>query len=556
MRPEATPHLDELAPDYEVIGEVAAAVPSYARQYLARRRSDDLPVIVSVSRTPENDEGNALSLFAADANLLKALSHRSLLPVLDGRWLGQDAFAVVSERPSAPTLGEMLEREQLSYPRIAAVLQEVSGLLEWARRQKIAHRVVTPEVVFLEPASERVLASFVISPIPFGRVSPTGTDARTIAELAERMLRDRDDVARKVRDGMSALKSVSPAGDTSPDIPSFVALVGMNDALRMGDVEYDHARHAIEELREEARRQLESAQRQHDSEMEAQRKELERERQELRRELEREREALARERAAVQAEYADLTAQRASVERERAKAAERTSPSEPSAVRGARQQGASTFVRLKSRLRRVRIRRGWLPWNRRWSVQSASVALVVLIVLAAVVSEGGRFRASGVAASSPLESLPVRIADSAGGESERWAVPLPGHVPESAYVAAAMADTARMRRLARARAARDERRYQPISPLGESQYQPTAAAQPVRPRGDSAVRTDTIAPRPAPVIPFGSFGFPMAPPSRSAPSTPQPQRPPLDSARRGDTLSRPLPDTTARPDAPARPQTG
>src|SRR5687767_4949380 len=116
--------LDQLAEAYEVIGEMSGRED--ARTFMGKRLADGADVLIAVAQTPAGDEGNALSHLAADANLLSGRVHRNLLPIVEGRWLGTDAFAIVSERVNARSLGELLARreEDFDFPRIAMILQE------------------------------------------------------------------------------------------------------------------------------------------------------------------------------------------------------------------------------------------------------------------------------------------------------------------------------------------------------------------------------------------------------------------------------------------------
>src|SRR4051812_12551967 len=149
MTTQALPDLDQLTDAYDIVGELAGR--DDARTYLARRRDDGRDVLIALVSPPRGDAGNALNHLAADANLLGGRPHRSLLPVLDGRWVG-DAFALVLQRTSAPTLAELLHRrdEEFGYARIAAILGEANGVLEWARSQKVVHRAITPETLYVE----------------------------------------------------------------------------------------------------------------------------------------------------------------------------------------------------------------------------------------------------------------------------------------------------------------------------------------------------------------------------------------------------------------------
>src|SRR3954463_5142367 len=138
-----SPDLSSLAADYDIVGEVGGARD--ARTYMAdrkdalgKRRDDQTAVLIAVFTAPEDDEGNALSHLAADTKLLASTTHRRLVPVIEGRWLGNDAYAVVTQRTSDPSLTQVLAtREKFSTTRVAAIVREINGLLEWARAHNV-----------------------------------------------------------------------------------------------------------------------------------------------------------------------------------------------------------------------------------------------------------------------------------------------------------------------------------------------------------------------------------------------------------------------------------
>src|SRR3954470_13060588 len=82
--------LDSLDETYHIVAELRTQGDS--RVFIGTRRGDELGVLIRVSRPPKDDAKNALTHYAADANLLKTLQHRSLLPVLEGRWLDPKTF--------------------------------------------------------------------------------------------------------------------------------------------------------------------------------------------------------------------------------------------------------------------------------------------------------------------------------------------------------------------------------------------------------------------------------------------------------------------------------
>ena len=262
-----SPDLSPLAADYDIVGQLDdAASAAYARTYIAtrkgdsaKRRDDPTGVLITVVTTPEGDEANALSHLAADAKLLARTPHRRLLPVVEGRWLGDDAFAVITQRTSDPSVLQLLASGQtFTNPRVAAILRDVNGLLEWAREQKIVHRTVAPSRIFLEPKTDRVRVSFAIAPIQRLHRLDAQDDAKTIARLAMALLTGgeglraggrslaelRPDLPERLSDAAATLLDEKQS-DTDPDVPGFLALIGMADPVAAGEAERERIRAEI-----------------------------------------------------------------------------------------------------------------------------------------------------------------------------------------------------------------------------------------------------------------------------------------------------------------------
>lgn len=283
-------NLDQLNDSYEIIGELAGR--SDARTFLARRRSDGLDVAIAVAHAPPGDQGNALSHLAADVNLLTSLQHRSLIPVLDGRWVGADQFAVVMQRTKAPTLEELLHRreEEFGFSRIAAILREANGVLEWARERKVVHRAITPETLRLEPGSDRVSVSFATSALPASGVPGADADARCIAALARAMFTRSPAAPERAERPLAELRPGLPtrlieetetllqptrAAD-APDVMAYIARIAMAEALKEAEVHLEETRNAILEQQRQHKEQIEKERREHEQQLAAERKEHER----------------------------------------------------------------------------------------------------------------------------------------------------------------------------------------------------------------------------------------------------------------------------------------
>ncbi len=342
-QPSQSFDLSPLASDYDIVGEQDGT--DGLRRYLATRRGDtakrrdDQPgVLITVFPTPEGDEANALSHLAADTQLLARLAHRRLIPVIEGRWLGDDAYAVVTRRLSDPSLAQRLAAgETFTTPRIAAILRDVNGLLEWARDQRVVHRAVTPANIFLEPKTDRVRISFAVEPLRRIRHSSEDDDARTIARLAVAMLTGQPDpqsydgkaltelrpgLPERLGEATDELLSEKHAG-TPSDVAAYIAMIGMADPLAEGESERDRIRAEILEEQRVEREAIATARFNFERMMEQEREKLAHDRAEMERAVADERARL--ERAAVdereklqkalEAERAALSAKRGELER-------------------------------------------------------------------------------------------------------------------------------------------------------------------------------------------------------------------------------------------------
>lgn len=329
MTTQDVPSSEALTEAYDVNAELVGRPD--ARVFLGSRRADGIGVLVIVVHTPENDEKkSALTHFAADAKLLAGLSHRSLVQVLDGRWLGNDAFALVTERVQAPTLEEIVSRDDLSFQRIASILQDLNGLLGWARSKGVVHRALSWSTVHVESGSDRVIASFEIRGVPVTGLPGADADARTIASLARAMLAGKDaladgadvslselrpDLPSRLVEATDALLRTTPGEPGEMDAQSYIALVAMADALKSAAEETERIRAEILEEEKVAQEEIAAGR----AALEQEREELTRrtagEREELDRLLASEREAVAQERRRLEEEIAE---QREALAKERA----------------------------------------------------------------------------------------------------------------------------------------------------------------------------------------------------------------------------------------------
>ena len=267
---QTAPNLQLLEDRYEVLGELRSS--ARARAYMAKRRDDGSDVIISVAAAPQSGENNALNHFAADTQLLSKLSHPQMPRIVEGRWVGKDQFAVVSERHPGSTLDELLARgEKFSPPRIAAILQDVNTVLEWARSNGVVHRGVSTESLSFERDTNRVLVSLEPTPVPVEGVPDACADASTLGTLAWAMLAGkqytdgqslaelRPDLAKRVVDETDTMVRCKSGGHV-PDVLTYVAVVAAADALRTGELEIAEMQAQITEARRAELAQFEADQ--------------------------------------------------------------------------------------------------------------------------------------------------------------------------------------------------------------------------------------------------------------------------------------------------------
>ena len=310
------PDLTNLTADFDIVGEVGSGPRT---QYLiatrktppGKRRDDKDRVLVEIVHPPEGDESHALDHLASDTKLLSGLRHRRLVSIVEGRWLGPDAFAVIREYVDDPSVADLLARgNSFTNTRIAAILREVHGVLQWVREQDVVHRQVTPDRLFLEPTSDRVRVTFGAGPLQRVRTTdPTTEDVITVVKLAVAMLTG--GMTAEEADGRSVAELRPDLPDrlfeeterllkepaTDEELTLYLALIGMADPVAEGETERDRIR---AELVEEQRVEREK--------LAAERADLDRlvaeERQKLADEGEQLRAAFAQDKAKLEREFA------------------------------------------------------------------------------------------------------------------------------------------------------------------------------------------------------------------------------------------------------------
>jgi serine/threonine-protein kinase len=184
-----TPDLSKLEQDYQILTELHRSPDS--RTYLARHlelnRDVTITVVRSDSRAAVDGGVPSLSRFAGDVERLKTARHPNVIPVIEGRWLGDGTYAVVRARARGATLDQLVSATgAMQTARVASTLEQVQSALDWARSNAIANRSVDPASMIFQQGSGRVLLSF--EPSTSAAMADGCEDARLIGRLGWEML--------------------------------------------------------------------------------------------------------------------------------------------------------------------------------------------------------------------------------------------------------------------------------------------------------------------------------------------------------------------------------
>jgi flagellar biosynthesis GTPase FlhF len=324
------PDLSPLQDNYDVVGEVGGR--DHTKAYVGKRKEDGRDVLITVMQAAADvAEGKAIAQFAADANLLATLRHPNVPQVIEGRWIGDDAFALVSDRVQGTTLAELLKGDRISNPRIADILGDVDGVLEWARGERLSHRGVTPDGITIERGTNKVFVALSPTDAPKTNRPDARDDARTIGALAMAMLTAkpmaddhdgtlanmRPDLPQRVIDATERVAACT-MNDEQPNISAYLASVAMADAIKEGELEVARIDAEFRAQMKAEREKWEAEQHASQLANEAQVQKFGEERVEYERRAAKEREQLATARAEIDKRRAEVQQARAELDQARA----------------------------------------------------------------------------------------------------------------------------------------------------------------------------------------------------------------------------------------------
>jgi uncharacterized protein YecT (DUF1311 family) len=203
---EFAPDLSKLDNRYQILSELRRA--RNGRIFLARHTELNRDVTIDVVRVPRGDD-DALRFLASDAELLSSRRNAHVIPVIEGRWLGDDAFAMVRPRVRGSTLTQLISAlGTVPTQRMSGILEQAHNALEWARANGIVNRSVAPDDIVLQQGSGRVLVAFGRDP-EATELPNACDDVRTVGQLAWAMLAG----------GPPSAAPTKPLAERRPDLP-------------------------------------------------------------------------------------------------------------------------------------------------------------------------------------------------------------------------------------------------------------------------------------------------------------------------------------------------
>jgi serine/threonine protein kinase len=214
--------LHELERDFALVRELGRGGSSVV--YLARERALGRDVAVKLIRPSHLFDESAIARLEREAQTVGRLQHPNIVTLLGTRHLGEHGLALILQYVPGQTLKDRIREDgPLPFKEAESVLRDVALALAYAHRQRIVHRDVKPENVYLdEDAGIARLADFGIARVwdsDSGLTLPgeaIGTPAYMSPEQVDgRDLDGRSDVYSLGLLGFEALSGRQPwAGET------------------------------------------------------------------------------------------------------------------------------------------------------------------------------------------------------------------------------------------------------------------------------------------------------------------------------------------------------
>jgi serine/threonine protein kinase len=141
--------------------------------YKALDQKEDKTVAIKVLSAARAADPSFEARFAREIEVLQALKHRRILPILDYGDIGGLPFIVMPFYPHG-TLRDRLD-QGIALKDGARIINQVSEALEYAHTKGVTHRDVKPTNVLLTKHNNAVLSDFGFAHLPSSELSLTGS---------------------------------------------------------------------------------------------------------------------------------------------------------------------------------------------------------------------------------------------------------------------------------------------------------------------------------------------------------------------------------------------
>jgi alpha-tubulin suppressor-like RCC1 family protein/tRNA A-37 threonylcarbamoyl transferase component Bud32 len=192
--PGSLPRFAALDDEYEILRELGRG--GTAVVYLARQRDLERYVAIKVVRATYVEDEDAVARLLREADTVARLDHPNIVKLYGTRRLGDDSLALILQYVSGRTLKQELHAHgALPFEQVRRVLRDIGGALACAHGQRIVHRDVKPENIYLdaETGSARI-ADFGIARSwgPDSSLTLPGTAIGTPAYMSPEQVDGRD----------------------------------------------------------------------------------------------------------------------------------------------------------------------------------------------------------------------------------------------------------------------------------------------------------------------------------------------------------------------------